>query len=117
MPGESLDGLTSAAIDTPLIVPRAQDITVCLVGFEKHKARPDFGDDSGFWLRVKVEDASPFITAFTDSPDAYHEFRIEQRVGKEIRSSTLMAQIVKIEEAPAEMRILIRPHPSYGAPY
>jgi hypothetical protein len=43
---------------------------------------------------------------------AFHEFQIEQRVGKEIRSSTLSAQIVKIEEGPAETRVLIQPHPS-----
>ena len=32
----------------------------------------------------------------------FHEFRIEQRVGKEVRMSTLSAQIVKIEEGVAE---------------
>jgi hypothetical protein len=42
------------------------------------------------------------------------EFRIEQRVGKEIRTSTLSAQIVNIEEGP-ETRILIRPDPSIEA--
>jgi hypothetical protein len=39
-------------------VPRAQDITVCLIGSEGHKARPDLTDDSGFWLRVEAEDAA-----------------------------------------------------------
>jgi hypothetical protein len=34
---------------------------------------------------------------------------IEQRVGKEIRTPTLSAQIVEIEEGPAETRVLIRP--------
>jgi hypothetical protein len=68
-------------------VPRAQDVTVCLVGFEKYKARPDLSDDSGFWLRVKAADALPFVTAFKTSPTAFHAFQIEQRVGKEIRSS------------------------------
>ena len=92
---------------------RPHHITVCLVGFEKHKASPDPGDPSGFWLRAKVEDASPFVAAFNASPTVFHEFRIEQRVGKETRSSTLNAQIVKIEEGP-ELRVLIRPHPSYG---
>ena len=53
------------------------------------------------------------MTAFKDSPDVFHEFVIEQRVGKEIRSSTLIAQIIKIEEGP-ETRVLIRPHPSFG---
>jgi len=105
---------------TPLIrrvrpLPRAQDITVCLLGFEQHKARPDLGDDSGFWLRIKAEDASPFVAAFKASPKGFHEFRIEQRVGKETRTSALNAQIVKIEEGPAEMRVLLRPHSSYGA--
>ena len=46
------------------VVPRAHDISICLVGFETHKARPDAGDDSGFRLRVRVEDASPFVAAF-----------------------------------------------------
>jgi hypothetical protein len=36
---------------------------------------------------------------------------IEQKVGKEIRSSTPMAQIVGIEEGLTEARILIRPDP------
>jgi hypothetical protein len=45
----------------------------------------------------------------------FHEFRIEQRVGKEIRISTLSAQIVKIEEGPAETRVLIRPDPKVEA--
>ena len=49
---------------------------------------------------VKAEDAVPLMAAFKDSPDIYREFRIEQRVGKEIRVSTLVAQIVKIEEGP-----------------
>jgi hypothetical protein len=92
---------------------RPHHITVCLVGFEKHKASPDPRDPSGFWLRAKVEDASPFVAAFNASPTVFHEFRIEQRVGKETRSSTLSAQIVKIEEGP-ETRVLLRPHPSYG---
>jgi hypothetical protein len=98
-------------------VPRVHDISICLLGSEQHKARPDLGDESGFWLRVKAEDASPFVAAFKDLPDVYHEFRIEQRVGKEIRASTLCAQILKIEEGPAETRVLVRPHPTYGAPY
>jgi len=93
---------------------RARDITVCLVGFEQHKAHPDLSDDSGFWLRAKAEDASPFLWSFKTAPDVFHEFQIEQPVGKEIRTSTLMAQIVKIEEGSAESRVLIRPHPSYG---
>jgi hypothetical protein len=96
-------------------VPRAHDISICLVGFEAHKARPDLGDDSGFWLRVKAADALPFVSAFKTSPAVFHEFRIEQRVGKEIRTSTLSAQIVKIEEGPDETRVLIRPDPPYRA--
>jgi len=91
------------------------NISICLVGFEQQKARPDLSDDSGFWLRVSAADALPFVTAFKSAPAAFHEFRIEQRVGKEIRVSTLSAQIVKIEEGPAETRVLLRPHPSYGA--
>jgi hypothetical protein len=96
-------------------LPRAQDITVCLTGFEQHKARPDLRDPSGFWLRVTPEDASPFMDVFRTSPEAFHEFLIEQRVGKRTRTSTLSAQIVKILEGPAETRILIRPHPSIEA--
>jgi hypothetical protein len=96
-------------------VPRAYDISICLVGFESHKAHPDLGRDSGFWLRIRADDAAPFLDAFRDSPDLFHEFLIEQRVGKETRRSTLAAQIVEIEEGPAETRVLIRPHPSYRA--
>jgi hypothetical protein len=96
-------------------LPRTNDITVCLIGFEQHKARPDLSDPSGFWLCVKVEDASPFVAAFNDSPKAFHEFRIERRVGKEIRASALSAQIVKLEEGPTETRVLLQPHPSYGS--
>lgn len=88
---------------------RFHGISICLVGFENHKARPDLGDDSGSWLRVKAEDAAPFLAAYKSSPDVFHEFLIEQRVGKEIRTSTLSAQIVKVEEGPAETRVLIRP--------
>lgn len=96
---------------------RTQDITISLVGFEKQKARPDLSDPSGFWLRVNAADAAPFQWSFKTTPDVFHEFQIEQRIGKEIRTSTLMAQIVKIEESQNETRILIRPHSSYGAPY
>ena len=96
-------------------MPRAHDISICLVGFETQKARPDLGDDSGFWLRVKAVDASPFLAAFKTSPDVFHDFMIEQRVGKEVRTSTLSAQIVKVEEGPAEARVLIRPDPSVEA--
>jgi len=46
-----------------VVVPRAHDIAISLIGFETHKARPDLTDDSGFWLRVKAEDASPFIAS------------------------------------------------------
>ena len=95
-------------------MPRAQDISICLVGFESHKAHPDLGGDSGFWLRVDAKDAAPFIAAFKDSPDVYHEFMVEQRLGKEIRASTLCAQILEIKEGP-ETRVLIRPHLSFGA--
>ncbi|PYU30357.1 MAG: hypothetical protein DMG31_14080 [Acidobacteria bacterium] len=84
------------------------------MGFEQHKARPDLSDDSGFWLSLKAEDARPFVEVFKASP-AFHGFLIEQRVGRETRSSTLMAQIVKIEEGPADTRVLLRPHPSYKA--
>ena len=90
-------------------MPRAQDISICLLGFENHKAHPDISDDSGFWLRVKAENAAPFLDAFKAASTAFHGFLIEQRVGKQIRTSTLMAQIVKIEEGPAETRVLILP--------
>ena len=72
-------------------------------------ARRHIGRDSGFWLLVKNEDAFPFLAAFKDSPAVFHEFLVEQRVGREIRSSTQSAQIIKIEEGPAESRVLIRP--------
>ena len=91
-------------------MPRAHDISIYLVGSEDHKARPDLSDDSGFWLCVKAEDASPFVAAFNASPAMFHEFRIEQRVGKETRISKLNAQIVKIEEGPVETRVLILPN-------
>jgi hypothetical protein len=90
-------------------VPSAHDISICLIGSEQHKARPDVGDDTRFWLRVQAAGALPFVSAFKDSPDVFHEFQIEQRVGKGIRSSTLMAQIIKIEEGPDETRVLIGP--------
>ena len=38
-------------------MPRAHEISVYLVGSEKHRAWPDLSDNSGFWLRVKAEDA------------------------------------------------------------
>jgi len=88
---------------------RSHYVSICLIGSEQHKARPDLTDDSGFWLRVKAEDALPFVTAFNTSPAVFYEFLIEQLVGKEIRTSTLSAQIVEIEEGPAESRVLIRP--------
>ena len=96
-------------------MPRARDVSVVLVGFEKHKAHPDLSDDSGFWLHVKTEDAAPFLDAFKASPTGFHGFAIEQRVGKQIRSSTLMGQILKIEEGPGETRVLIRPDPKVEA--
>lgn len=68
----------------------------------------DIGDDSEFWLRVKAEDAAPFLESFKNSPDIFHEFVIEQSVGKAIRTSTLMAQIVEIEEVAAETRVCSR---------
>jgi hypothetical protein len=72
-------------------------------------------DPSSFWLCVNTADALPFMDAFRSSPAIFHEFQIEQRVGKKVRSSTLSAQIIQIEEGPAETRVLIQPHPSYGA--
>jgi hypothetical protein len=98
-------------------VPRALDISICLVGFETHKAHPDPTDDSGFWIRVKTEDAAPFLDAFKDSPDAFHEFVIEQRLGKRIRTSTLKAQIPEIEEGPTQARVLLRPDPAVEAAF
>jgi hypothetical protein len=90
-------------------LPRAHDISICLVGFEKHKACPDLSDPSGFWLSVRAADAYPFIDAFKASPAGFHAFQVEQRVGKETRTSRLNAQIVKIEPGPAETRLLILP--------
>ena len=55
------------------------------------------------------------MEAFRTSPATFHEFLIEQRVGKKTRSSRLGAQIIKIEEGPVETRVLIRPHPSIEA--
>jgi hypothetical protein len=54
-----------------VVVPRAQDIAICLIGSEQHKAKPDLSDDSGFWLCVRAEDAAPFIEAFEASPDMF----------------------------------------------
>jgi hypothetical protein len=51
--------------------PRLYKISICLVGFENHKAHPDFGDDSGFWLRVSAADAMPFVTALKTAPDVF----------------------------------------------
>jgi len=90
-------------------MPRAH-ITVCLIGFEKHKARPDLSDSSGFWLAVGNEDVSPFIKAFKTAPAVFHEFLIEQRIGKELRASTLAAQIIEIKEGAFETRVLLRPN-------
>jgi hypothetical protein len=89
---------------------RSYHISICLLGFESHKAHPDLGRDSGFWLHINAEDAAPFIDAFRTSPAGFHEFLIQQRVGERIRTSRLSAQIVKIEEGP-QTRILIRPDP------
>ena len=88
---------------------RIQQIAIWLDGFEQHKARPDLSDDSGYWLRVRAEDTAPFVAAYNDAPGAFHEFVIEQRVGRETRTSRLVAQIVKVEEGPADVRVLIRP--------
>ena len=85
-----------------------QQIAIWLDGFEQHKARPDLSDDSGYWLCVRSEDAAPFVSAFNGSPDALHDFVIEQRVGKETRTSRLKARIAKVEEGPAQARVLIR---------
>lgn len=90
-------------------MPRARDIGICLVGFEQHKAIPDLSDDSGYWLLVRTADAVPFVSAFRDAPSVFHQFQIEQRVGKETRVSTMNAQIVRIEEGPSETRVLILP--------
>jgi hypothetical protein len=95
-------------------MPRARDMAICLVGFEAHKAKPDLSDDSGFWLCVQAEDAFPFVRALQSSPAAFHDFQIEQRIGKQTRTPTLSAQIVRIEEGAIGTRVLIRPHPSYG---
>jgi hypothetical protein len=55
------------------------------------------------------------MDAFRSSPETFHEFLIAQRLGKKTRTSTLSAQIIKIEEGPAETRVLLQPHPSYRA--
>jgi hypothetical protein len=91
------------------------DITVSLIGFEEHKAKPDLSDDSGFWLCVKCGDVSPFVAAFNESPTGFHRFLIEYRVEKKTRGSTLIAQIIKIDQGSAEARVLIRPHHSFEA--
>jgi hypothetical protein len=90
-------------------------MTVCLLGLEKHKAVPDLGDDSGFWLRTNPTDAAAFISAFEASPRAFHTFLIEQRVGSRTRLSRLSAQIVEIQVGPTEVRILLRPNLANGA--
>ena len=94
-------------------MPRAHEISVYLVGSEKHKARPDLSDDSGFWLRVKAADTAPFVKAFKASPSAFHEFRIEQRVGKETRISRLDAHSLISVGAALTLKILcVQPHGS-----
>lgn len=90
-------------------------VTVSLIGFEKHKARPDLGSESGFWLRVNAADALPFVAAFKASPEMFHEFLIEERVGKQTRASKLTARIIEIQEGSEEARIQILPDPEYGA--
>jgi hypothetical protein len=95
--GEAATGVVVVVAESatrlePAVVPRAYDISICLIGSDQHKARPDLSDDSGFWLRVSAADALPFVAVFKTLPAAFHEFRIEQRVGKQIRCSTLSAQ-------------------------
>ena len=79
-------------------VPRSRDISVFLVGFEKHKVCPNLTDDSGFWLRAEAKDAASFLEGFRNSPAVFREFRIEQRVREEITNSTLRVQIVKMKK-------------------
>jgi hypothetical protein len=58
---------------------------------------------------ASVSRIPPRFDAFRASPSGFHGFLIEQRTGRKVRSSTLMAQIVKIEEGLSEKRVLIRP--------
>jgi hypothetical protein len=58
-----------------------------LVGFESHKAHPDLGRDSGFWLRVRAEDASPFVTAFKASAAAFRGLCLRRRDGNCVQCS------------------------------
>lgn len=50
-------------------MPRAQDITVCLIGFEKHKAWPDLSDDSGFCCADSL-DKHQSVRDLTAAPQA-----------------------------------------------
>lgn len=90
-------------------MPRARDITICLLGFEQQKAHLDLSDDSGYWLLVASEDSTPFVSAFKSSAGALQDFIIEERMNKEVRVLRLKAQITKVEEGPAQTRVLIRP--------
>ena len=55
---------------------------------------------------------TPPAFGFNASPAAFHQFLIEQRVRRETRSSSLSAQIIKVEEGPTEAQVLIRPNSS-----
>ena len=77
-----------------------------MVALKNYKAR-SFGDGSGFWLRVRAEDAAPFLEAFRAAPDVFHEFQIEQRSGKGntrfniVRlDSEVFLQLVLVESGP-----------------
>lgn len=90
-------------------LPRASDITICLLGFERHKAHLDLSDDSGYWLLVGAEDSGPFVSAFKSASGALQDFIIEERMNKRTQLLRFRAQIVKIEEGPTQTRVLIRP--------
>jgi hypothetical protein len=90
-----------------------RDITVWLIGFEQHKARPDLSDDTGFWLRVKAADASPFIEAYCFASGISCVSDRAARWQENVRLNCERSDH-QIEEGP-ETRVLIRPHPSYGS--
>lgn len=58
---------------------------------------------------MAAEDSAPFVSAFKSSAGALQDFIIEQRMNKQIQRLPLKAQIVKVEEGPAQIRVLIRP--------
>ena len=81
-------------------MPRAHDISICLISSPQHKARPDLTDDSGFWLRAKAEAFISVLDACRALPSGFQGFLLNGPPGaKCVRFSR---PIVSIEEGPGE---------------